>query len=166
MLKPEMKLVEQLGSSSMALPKRRVEIDLTPVSRVLNEPMVCHPNSPVEFQLLTSARRNARPGGGLGAAAAGADVVRQVQPNIKSELHEAAEVGLCSIARVCAGCVCLETVLWQLQRADVTSLSLTLPVSHGPSRADAGLPGLALLTDSSEVNAAQPAHCCITVEVW
>ena len=111
MLKPEMTLVEQLGSSSMALPKRRVEIDLTLVSRVLSEPMVCHPNSPVEFQLLTNARRNARPGGGLGAAATGADVVRQVQPDIKSELHQAAEVGLYSTARVCPRCACLETAV-------------------------------------------------------
>lgn len=150
MLKPEMKLGEQLGSSSMALPKRRVEIDLTPVSRVLSEPMVCHPNSPVEFQLLTSARRNARPGGGLGAAATGADVVRQVQPNIKSELHQAAEVGLCSNAGVCRGCACLDTSkflqLWQLQRADSTSLFLSVPVNPRPY---AGVPGLALLAGSS-----------------
>ena len=144
MLKPEMKLVEQLGSSSMALPKRRVEIDLTPVSRVLSEPMVCHPNAPVEFQLLTSARRNARPGGGLGAAATGADVVRQVQPNIKSELHQAAEVGLCSNVRVRPGCVCLKTAipvqlqLLQLQRAGLTSLFLSLPVNPRLSRADTG----------------------------
>ena len=111
MLKPEMKLAEQLGSSSMALPKRRVEIDLTPASRVLSEPMVCHPNSPVEFHLLTHARRSARPGGGQGAAATSADVVRQVQPDIKSELHQAAEVGFCSHARVCPGCSCYTCVL-------------------------------------------------------
>ena len=139
MLKPEMKLVEQLGSSTMALPKRRVEIDLTPVSRILSEPMVCHPNSPVEFQLLTNARRNARPGGGLGAAATGTDVVRQVQPNIKSELHQAAEVGPCSSARVCPRPCVLETAapvqleLWQLQRADPISLFLSHPVNPRPS---------------------------------
>ena len=35
----------------MALPTRRVDVDLTPISHVLSHPLVCYPNTPAEFQI-------------------------------------------------------------------------------------------------------------------
>ena len=46
----DMVLAEALGSADMPLPTRRVDVDLGPISRVLSNPLVCHPNTAAEFQ--------------------------------------------------------------------------------------------------------------------
>ena len=83
-------LATPLGSASEPLPTRRVDIDLTPVSLVLGHPMMCYPNSPLEFQLLNGNSRRSRGTtlGGLGQSFKG-DVVAAVQPNIQAELQDA-----------------------------------------------------------------------------
>lgn len=47
----EAQLSERLGSDGMALPTRRVDVDLQPISRVLHTPLVCYPNTAAEFQM-------------------------------------------------------------------------------------------------------------------
>lgn len=48
----ESRLTEPLGSETMLLPERRVDIDLTPYSSVLSNPgPVCYPNAPLDFQV-------------------------------------------------------------------------------------------------------------------
>ena len=83
-------LASPLGSDQEPLPTRRVDIDLTPVSLVLGNPMMCYPNSPLEFQLLNgnSRRSHATAAGGSGQNFKG-DVVAAVQPNIQAELQDA-----------------------------------------------------------------------------
>lgn len=83
-------LASPLGSASNPLPTRRVDIDLTPVSLVLGTPIMCYPNSPLEFQLLNgnSRRSHATAVGGSGQSFKG-DVVAAVQPNIQAELQDA-----------------------------------------------------------------------------
>ena len=80
-------LASPLGSDRDPLPTRRVDIDLTPVSLVLGTPLMCYPNSPLEFQLLNA---NSRRSHGTAAGASGqtfkGDVVAAVQPNIQAEL--------------------------------------------------------------------------------
>lgn len=65
-----------------------MDIDLTPVSMVLSTPLMCYPNSPLEFQLLTGGSRRSHNAGGdaVGQKFKG-DVVAAVQPNIQSELQ-------------------------------------------------------------------------------
>lgn len=83
-------LASALGSVHDPLPTRRVDIDLTPVSLVLGTPMMCYPNSPLEFQSLNgnSRRSHATAVGGSGQSFKG-DVVAAVQPNIQAELQVA-----------------------------------------------------------------------------
>lgn len=83
-------LATPLGSPQDPLPTRRVDIDLTPVSLVLGNPMMCYPNSPPEFQLLNGNSRRAR-GTTVGASGQNfkGDVVAAVQPNIQAELQDA-----------------------------------------------------------------------------
>ena len=48
----ESRLTEPLGSETMLLPERRMDIDLTPYSSVLSNPgPVCYPNAPLDFQV-------------------------------------------------------------------------------------------------------------------
>lgn len=83
-------LATPLGSPQDPLPTRRVDIDLTPVSLVLGHPMMCYPNSPLEFQLLNgnSRRSHGTTVGGSGQSFKG-DVVAAIQPNIQAELQDA-----------------------------------------------------------------------------
>ena len=102
LLSPDTLLATPLGSDTDPLPQRRVDIDLTPVSLVLSTPLVCYPNSPLEFQLLTGGSRRSH---NTGADAMGqnfkGDVVAAVQPNIQSELQR--DVQVCS-QHVIPGC--------------------------------------------------------------
>ena len=87
LLSPDTLLATSLGSDTDPLPQRRVDIDLTPVSLVLSTPLMCYPNSPNEFQLLTGGSRRSHNGGAdvVGQKFKG-DVVAAVQPNIQTEL--------------------------------------------------------------------------------
>ena len=54
LMSDESRLTEPLGSETMLLPDRRMDIDLTPYSSVLSNPgPVCYPNAPLEFQVRT-----------------------------------------------------------------------------------------------------------------
>ena len=83
-------LASPLGSTTDPLPTRRIDIDLTPVSLILSTPLICYPNSPLEFQMLNanSRRSHATAVGGSGQTFRG-DVVAAVQPNIQAELQDA-----------------------------------------------------------------------------
>ena len=83
-------LATPLGAPQDPLPTRRVDIDLAPVSLVLGNPMMCYPNSPLEFQLLNANSRRSR-GTAVGDSGQGfkGDVVAAVQPNIQAELQDA-----------------------------------------------------------------------------
>ena len=83
-----------LGSDQDPLPTRRADIDLTPVSLVLGNPIMCYPNSPLEFQ-----QSNGKPKNSVSSATGQTfkgDLVAAVQPNIQAELQDA-KVGLGSI---------------------------------------------------------------------
>ena len=56
---PEAKLPEPLGNEALLLPQRRADVDMTPVSAVLSQRMICHPNAPLEFQQNTIPHRGA-----------------------------------------------------------------------------------------------------------
>lgn len=43
-------LKAELGSKDSVLPTRRSDIDLTPFSTVLSQPLICSPNSPLDFE--------------------------------------------------------------------------------------------------------------------
>ena len=90
LLSMETLLASPLGSAHDPLPTRRVDIDLSPVSLVLGTPMMCYPNSPLEFQLLNgnSWKSRGTAVGGSGQSFKG-DVVAAVQPNIQAELQDA-----------------------------------------------------------------------------
>ena len=95
LLSPDTLLATSLGSDTDPLPQRRVDIDLTPVSLVLSTPLMCYPNSPLEFQLLTGGSRRSHNGGGdVAGQKFKGDVVAAVQPNIQDELKRAVQVSL------------------------------------------------------------------------
>ena len=52
----------ELGSKDSVLPTRRSDIDLTPFSTVLSQPLVCSPNSPLEFEQRVLPHRGASHG--------------------------------------------------------------------------------------------------------
>ena len=43
----------------MTLPTRRMDVDFAPFSTVLTEPMMCYPNSPLDFEQVTLPHRGA-----------------------------------------------------------------------------------------------------------
>lgn len=95
LLSPDTLLATSLGSDTDPLPQRRVDIDLTPVSLVLSTPLMCYPNSPLEFQLLTGGSRRSHNGGGdVAGQKFKGDVVAAVQPNIQDELKRDVQVSL------------------------------------------------------------------------
>ena len=52
-------LANELGSSDMVLPSRRVDVNMTTFSTVLSQPLLCYPNAPVDFELVTIPHRGA-----------------------------------------------------------------------------------------------------------
>ena len=54
----ESRLLEPLGSETMLLPERRMDIDLTAYSSVLSTPgPICYPNAPLDFQVPFASHR-------------------------------------------------------------------------------------------------------------
>ena len=52
-------LANALGSADMELPKRREDVDLQPFSTVLSQPLLCSPNAPLDFEIVTVPHRGA-----------------------------------------------------------------------------------------------------------
>lgn len=52
-------LAHELGNADMEMPKRRQDVNLKPFSTVLSQPLMCYPNAPVDFELITIPHRGA-----------------------------------------------------------------------------------------------------------
>lgn len=52
-------LATELGSADMALPNRRQDVDISQYSLVRSQPLLCYPNAPLDFELVTIPHRGA-----------------------------------------------------------------------------------------------------------